>query len=62
MFCCKGLGLEGFEQWLKTDIVECLQKFFIECQKGDFLQDPEVLLPPKHVTCSQCAPECTQLV
>ena len=66
MFCCKGLGLEVVEEWLKTDIVGCLQKFFIECQKGDFLKDPEVLSPPKHAhrwcvaaNCVLCA--CVQI-
>ena len=45
MLFCKGLGVEVVEEWLKTDIVRCLQQFFIDCQKGDFLNDPEVLLP-----------------
>jgi len=37
-----GLGVDVVEQWLRTDIVGCLQTFFIDCQKGDFLNDPEV--------------------
>ena len=34
--CFKGVGVEVVEQWLRTDIVGCLQKFFIDCQKGVF--------------------------
>ena len=40
---CIGLGLEETTKWLDCDIVGCLQTFFIECTKGDFLKDPEVL-------------------
>ena len=39
-----GLGVDSVQQWLKTDIVCCLQKIFVDCQKGDHLQDPEVVL------------------
>ena len=38
-----GLGLDEVQKWIDTDIVGCLQSFFIQCQKGDWLQDPEVL-------------------
>ena len=40
---CIGLGFEETSKWLDCDIVGCLQTFFIECTKGDFLKDPEVL-------------------
>ena len=43
---CIGLGLEETTKWLDCDIVGCLQTFFIECTKGDFLKDPEVLNNP----------------
>ena len=43
---CIGLGLEETTKWLDLDIVGCLQTFFIECTKGDFLKDPEVLNNP----------------
>ena len=46
-----GLGFEFVQQWLKTDIVGCLQKKFVDCQKGDFLKDPEVVLLQVH-SCS----------
>ena len=39
-----GLGIEAVQHWLETDIVGCLQKNFIDCQKGDHLKDPEVVL------------------
>ena len=43
---CIGLGVEETSKWLDCDIVGCLQTFFIECTKGDFLKDPEVLNNP----------------
>ena len=43
-----GLGFEFVKQWLQTDIVGCLQKIFVDCQKGDFLKDPEVLFLQVH--------------
>ena len=46
MLFCKGLGVEVVDEWLKTDVVGCLQNFFVDCMKGDFLNDPEVLSPP----------------
>ena len=54
---CKGLGVEVVDEWLKTDVVGCLQNFFVDCLKGDFLNDPEVLEPPKHDTCLKSAPQ-----
>ena len=39
-----GLGIESVQHWLQTDIVGCLQKIFVDCQKGDHLKDPEVVL------------------
>ena len=42
-FLFLGLGIEETQKWIDTDIVGCLQSFFIECQKGDWLKDPEVL-------------------
>ena len=42
-FVCIGLGLEETTKWLDLDIVGCLQTFFIECTKGEWLKDPEVL-------------------
>ena len=39
-----GLGIEAVQHWLDADIVGCLQKFVIDCQKGDHLKDPEVVL------------------
>ena len=42
-FVCIGLGIEETNKWLDLDIVGCLQKFFIECMKGDWLNNPEVL-------------------
>ena len=42
-FCEIGVGLNEIQRWLDTDIVACLQSFFIQCQKGEWLQDPEVL-------------------
>ena len=39
-----GLGIEAVQHWLETDIVGCLQKIVIDCQKGDHLKDPEVVL------------------
>ena len=62
MLFCKGLGVEVVEEWLKTDIVGCLQKFFSDCQRGDLKKDLKVLSPRKHVTCRKCAPEFTQAV
>jgi hypothetical protein len=38
------LGLAAVQQWLDSDIVGCLQSFFIKCQTGNYLQDPEVIL------------------
>ena len=43
-----GLGFEFVKMWLEQDIVGCLQKFFVDCQKGDFLKDPEVLFFEVH--------------
>ena len=42
MCLCEGLGLDPVKAWLNTDIVGCLQTFFIECQKEEHLKDPEV--------------------
>ena len=39
-----GLGIEAVQHWLDTDIVGCLQKKIIDCQKGDHLKYPEVVL------------------
>ena len=39
-----GIGEEQTQKWLDTDIVACLENFFIKCQTGNFLDDPEVLL------------------
>ena len=38
----EGLGLETVREWLENDIVGCLQQFFMNCQTGDFLKDPEI--------------------
>ena len=38
-----GLGLDEVQQWLDSDIVGCLQSFFIKCQTGNYLRDPEVI-------------------
>ena len=46
MLLYKGLGVEVVDEWLKTDVVGCLQSFFVDCLKGDFMNDPEVLSPP----------------
>ena len=56
MLLYKGLGVEVVDEWLKTDVVGCLQNFFVDCMKGDFLNDPEVLSPPLHVSemCKVC--------
>ena len=43
-----GLGFDKVKMWLEQDIVGCLQKFFIDCQKGDVLKDPEVLFFKVH--------------
>ena len=46
-FCMQillGLGFDAVQHWLETDIVGCLQKKIIDCQKGDHLKDPEVVL------------------
>ena len=50
-----GLGLEETKKWIDTDIVGCLQSFFIECQKGDWLKDPEVLFLEYTDRCDECA-------
>ena len=50
-FVCVGLGLEGLQKWLDTDIVGCLQSFFIACPKGEWLKDPEVLFLEVTDTC-----------
>ena len=42
-FVCIGLGMEETKKWLDLDIVGCLQTFFIECTKVEWLNDPEVL-------------------
>ena len=42
MCLCEGLGLDAVKAWLETDIVDCLQTFFVECQKEEHLKDPEV--------------------
>ena len=34
--------MDPVKAWLETDIVDCLQTFFIECQKEEHLKDPEV--------------------
>ena len=39
-----GLGIDAVQHWLDTDIVGFLQKKIIDCQKGDHLKDPEVVL------------------
>ena len=39
----EGLGMESVETWLNTNIVGCLQKFFMDCMKGNFLKDPKVV-------------------
>ena len=40
-----GLGIKAVQHWLDTDTIGCLQKKkYIECQKGDHLKDPEVVL------------------
>ena len=54
MVLYKGLGVELVDEWLKMDIVACVQNFFVDYMKGDFLNDPEVLEPPKHVICTKC--------
>jgi len=46
MLFCKRLGVEVVDEWLKTDMIGCLQNFFVDCMKGDFLNNPEVLSPP----------------
>ena len=46
-FCMQillGLGIEAVQHWLDTDIVGCLQNVFIDCQKGDHIKDPELVL------------------
>ena len=35
--------MEETQKWLDLDRVGCLQTFFIECTKGEWLKDPEVL-------------------
>ena len=50
--CFYRVGVEVVEQWLRTDIVGCLQTFF-DCQKGNFLNDPGVCSKVPYVlTCS----------
>ena len=39
-----GIGEEQTQKWLDTDIVACLQNFFVKCQTGNYLDDPEVNL------------------
>ena len=56
-----GLGLEFVQQWLKTDIVGCLQKKNVDCQKGDHLKDPEVVLLQVH-SCSCNGGGCKILI
>ena len=46
MVLYKGLGVELVDEWLKMDIVACVQNFFVDYMKGDFLNDPEVLSSP----------------
>ena len=36
------VGLEKTKQWLKQDMLGCLNKFFQLCNTDDFLKDPEV--------------------
>ena len=36
------VGLEKTKQWLKQDMLGCLNKFFQLCNTADYLKDPEV--------------------
>ena len=38
MLLYKGLGVEVVDEWLKTDMVGCLQNFFVDCtdERGFF--------------------------
>ena len=49
------LGMEETQKWIDTGIVGCLQSFFIECQKGDWLKDPQVLFFEYTDRCDECA-------
>ena len=60
MSLLQGLGVEVVKQWLDTDIVACLQKFFIDVQKGDFLADPEVPLQDEKF-CAPITSDCMRL-
>ena len=54
-FLFLGLDEPMAHKWIDTDIVGCLKSFFIECQKGDWLQDPEVLFLEYIPRCDECA-------
>ena len=46
-FCMQillGLGINTVQHWLDMDIVGRLPKKIIDCQKGDHLKDPELVL------------------
>jgi len=36
------VGSEKTKQWLKQDMLGCLNKFFQLCNTADYLKDPEV--------------------
>ena len=54
----EGLGLDVVTEWLNNDIVGCLQQFFMDCQTGNFLKDPELVVVESCVT--WCFLECAK--